>query len=455
LLIPVSVYSEFSFESPKLEKSIHSSTNGTYTRSFSQITYLDIDSRDNVYIVDQGNLYVISPNDEFVSNRHIPGGLWNIQINSKDVVYVSTSSEPYSIKKLSSTGSIIETWNAFDYSDIKIDFSGDNAYEFFIGKQDNLYISEIMWDENHERNFLTIVKKYSPNGNLISTINDVPQPMIQDTQGNFYGKTNENILKFDSQGNHLLEFGGYVTDLTIDKNDIIYATRGSQKTPVLFTPDGNPFSSFGGIGIGDEKFREPRGIGVNSDGRIYVIDYGKTNLLIFTPYVGVPNSEQTIDLTINQKEAQQRYDAQVYENYLKYEAGLLPEPKPQPTNKIICSAPDGYCMEKHGMNNPDAYGECLGKWVPFCRTYEAKQPEPEPEVLEEVEIVCGKGTVLIDHICQVTIIDELHIPRIEKTVEIPEEKTVEKTVDIPEEKPSKKSVNWFSSIFDWFGGLFK
>jgi len=25
--------------------------------------------------------------------------------------------------------------------------------------------------------------------------------------------------------------------------------------------------------------------------------------------------------------------------------------------------------------------------------------EPEPEILEEVEIVCGKGTVLIDHIC--------------------------------------------------------
>ena len=23
------------------------------------------------------------------------------------------------------------------------------------------------------------------------------------------------------------------------------------------------------------------------------------------------------------------------------------------------------------------------------------------------------------------------------------------------EEPAKKSVNWFSSIFDWFGGLFK
>jgi len=68
----------------------------------------------------------------------------------------------------------------------------------------------------------------------------------------------------------------------------------------------------------------------------------------------------------------------------------------------------------------------------------------EPEILEEVEIVCGTGTVLIDHICQVDKIEE-------KEKEIP----VEKTVDIPVEKPSKKSVNWFSSFFDWLGGLFK
>ena len=31
----------------------------------------------------------------------------------------------------------------------------------------------------------------------------------------------------------------------------------------------------------------------------------------------------------------------------------------------------------------------------------------------------------------------------------------EKEVDIPEEKPSNKSETWFSSLFDWLGGLFK
>jgi len=113
-----------------------------------------------------------------------------------------------------------------------------------------------------------------------------------------------------------------------------------------------------------------------------------------------------------------------------------PEPEPEPVKtvddqyKIICSAPDSYCTIFFHMNNPDSYGACLGTWVPFCQTYETKQPEPvpEPEILEEVEIVCpqgfepingkcpekpviesskeveivcGKGTVLIEHICQV------------------------------------------------------
>jgi len=80
--------------------------------------------------------------------------------------------------------------------------------------------------------------------------------------------------------------------------------------------------------------------------------------------------------------------------------------------------------------------------------------EPEPEPLEEVEIVCGKGTVLIDHICQVDKIEE-------KEKEIPVEKTIEKTVDVPVEKvvdtpveepvkKVKKSGGWFDWLFDLF-----
>jgi len=193
-----------------------------------------------------------------------------------------------------------------------------------------------------------------------------------------------------------------------------------------------------------------------------------------------------------------------------------PEPEPEPVKtaddqyKIICSAPDSYCTIFFHINNPDSYGACLGTWVPFCQTYETKQPEPvpEPEILEEVEIVCpqgfepingkcpekpviesskeveivcGKGTVLIDHICQVEQSEEKREYTLEEALEIQRQRTgTDKPSPVPEpeypqeltpeiieemekigerlnaeEKPSKKSVNWFSSLFDWLGGLFQ
>lgn len=73
---------------------------------------------------------------------------------------------------------------------------------------------------------------------------------------------------------------------------------------------------------------------------------------------------------------------------------ILSKSEPEPVKtaddqyKIICSAPDGYCMSKVGMNNPEAYGACLERWIPFCQTYEAKQTP-----VTNLDILCGKGTI--------------------------------------------------------------
>ena len=109
---------------------------------------------------------------------------------------------------------------------------------------------------------------------------------------------------------------------------------------------------------------------------------------------------------------------------------LEPELEPEPVKtaddhyKIICSAPDGYCMQKYGMNNRDSYSECLGTWVPFCRTYEAKQTP-----VTNSEIICETGTVLIDNVCQ----------QIEEEKEIQIREPVQKT---------KKSRGWFDDLWD-------
>jgi len=117
----------------------------------------------------------------------------------------------------------------------------------------------------------------------------------------------------------------------------------------------------------------------------------------------------------------------------------------------------------------------------------------EPEILEEVEIVCGEGTVLIDHICQVdpllkqlgVSVDKELLAQIPKELitrycnvydteienlkkygysesmskvfgELSSEEIIEELEYLKIEMGcKKKSVNWFSSFFDWLGGLFQ
>ena len=61
--------------------------------------------------------------------------------------------------------------------------------------------------------------------------------------------------------------------------------------------------------------------------------------------------------------------------------------------------------------------------------------ESDKSEIPRDEIVCGKGTVLIDHICQVEQIEE-------EEKEIPKEETVK--------KPQKKSGGWFDWLFNWW-----
>jgi len=81
--------------------------------------------------------------------------------------------------------------------------------------------------------------------------------------------------------------------------------------------------------------------------------------------------------------------------------------------------------------------EAVGLSEPRMTLEPTMDPEPtmtlESTMDPESQIVCGTGTEEVDGICQVILIEE--------------EKSVEKS--------DKKSVNWFSSFFDWLGGLFK
>lgn len=347
---------------PKYEETWKSTTNSTYVRSFSQVTYLDIDSKDNISLLDQRAIYRISPKGEFLSywsNLNFYG-FTDIDTNSKNEIYAAVSRESQ-ILKISEEGKILETWGPFEINDIDIDFPGDKNLNIFVDNSDNLYISKF----NSENPFTGQVKKFSSTGQILKIFDNMAHPIIQDSSGNLYGRTFENIIKYDPNGNKLVEFGGYVVDLAIDQNDVIYATHGSKKSPSMFSKSGEKFVSFGGVGIGDEKFREPRGIAVNSEGKIFVADYGKTTLLVFSPYVGPSEPvEPAPTSSMSAEESQQRYDAEIYKNYLEYEEAIK----------------SGYTQEEIIQ----AYEEQI-----------AREQIQEDEPFESKnEIICGPGTIL-------------------------------------------------------------
>ncbi len=55
-----------------------------------------------------------------------------------------------------------------------------------------------------------------------------------------------------------------------------------------------------------------------------------------------------------------------------------------------CSAPDGYCMDKYGMNNPESYSSCLANTIAEC--------ESQPKTTSICEdLVVGQYTLIEDY----------------------------------------------------------
>jgi len=102
----------------------------------------------------------------------------------------------------------------------------------------------------------------------------------------------------------------------------------------------------------------------------------------------------------------------------------LPESEPEPElEQMVCIALyDPVC----GISGKTFSNMCVLESADGIFDYKGECVGTEPELKRK--ILCGDGTIDIDGICQVAPIEE--------------------------EKPVEKSVNWFSSLFDWFGSLF-
>jgi tripartite motif-containing protein 71 len=85
------------------------------------------------------------------------------------------------------------------------------------------------------------------------------------------------ILVYTNAGTFLRAIGGKPTlkrpyDVAVDATTIYVVDRGTNEFVEFTKTDGGLIGSFGGTGSGATQLRDPQGVGVSSDGRLYIAD---------------------------------------------------------------------------------------------------------------------------------------------------------------------------------------
>ncbi|MBL8880717.1 MAG: SMP-30/gluconolactonase/LRE family protein [Phycisphaerales bacterium] len=118
-----------------------------------------------------------------------------------------------------------------------------------------------------------------------------PRAAVSDAQGRAFivDKTGR-IQCFSAQGEYQYHFAmpetaaGKPTGLGIDARNRIYAADTHYSRVMVFEPDGREVTRFGTFGEGVGQFRMPTDVAVDSDGFIYVSEYGGNDRVSkFTP----------------------------------------------------------------------------------------------------------------------------------------------------------------------------
>lgn len=76
---------------------------------------------------------------------------------------------------------------------------------------------------------------------------------------------------------------GLPSNITIDKNGIIYITDAARFQIVKFDIDGHYIGEIGKVGQSLANFARPRGVAVNRDGKVFAVDAAFDNVQVFTP----------------------------------------------------------------------------------------------------------------------------------------------------------------------------
>jgi DNA-binding beta-propeller fold protein YncE len=204
-----------------------------------------------------------------------------LALDASDNVWVADSNH-HRIQKFDSSGMFLAKFGG-------IEGSGDGEFE---------YVEDVVVDP--AGNFYVVdyyngrIQKFDSSGAFLTKWGSVgsgdgqfnnPADIVMDETGNLYVADvgNHRVQKFDSAGNLLAKWdlstigdGSFEFTpfgLTVDSGHVFVTDAGSYSRVVVFAEDGTYLTQWGSEGTGDGQMHSPRGVAVDTDGNVYVVDY--------------------------------------------------------------------------------------------------------------------------------------------------------------------------------------
>jgi streptogramin lyase len=266
-----------------------------------------IDNQDRVWIADtgKGRVQIFTKEGQFID----AWGVWSSSISNEPIGMVLDKQgfvhvliyDDHNVQKRTVDGQLVSTYT---YDDGGITFLESIA----IDSQGDIYIGE-KWDEE--------ILKFDDNGNYLShfIIMDQnldpledgqiykPDGLYFDSQDNLYvAETfNDRVEKFDSSGNFLLNWGtsgsgpgefDWPKSITVDSEDNVYVEDGVRVQK--FSSGGDFITEFGSLGTNPGTFSGLRGVAVASDGKVYVLDGANDRVQVFKKVEIIDNSKAIV-----------------------------------------------------------------------------------------------------------------------------------------------------------------
>jgi DNA-binding beta-propeller fold protein YncE len=245
-----------------------------------------VDSSGNIWVVDTGNDRIQKFNATGVYQAQVgTSGSGNGQLSEPASVNFDSSGNIWvvdygndRIQKFDSSGVFQLKFGTFDSPpgfDYPTDIAFDSAGDLWITDMDNY-----------------VIQKYSPTGTPLGVYGDFdddddgPYALDIDSAGNVYVVTDDTnvVTVFNSAGTEIgtftatgapdlgEDFMNYPAHLAHDSlGNIWVADSGTHKVK-KFAPDGTWIADYGGYGSGDDQFRTPRGIAIDTSDNVYISD---------------------------------------------------------------------------------------------------------------------------------------------------------------------------------------